>query len=212
MTLRSQQSTTRPQGAVRPRSRRARARGVASRERAYQSVSGSRRCGHPRPRAARRSPAPSASRVYPRRSGTSKSAATRCATSGSRTGGAAHSRTRTSPTTRRSPLDRPAKACRRKDDVHSSKNPLRGASHPSAVKSLSAGEARWDSGDDDPSGEESRVPLGHRPMALPSRWHHRASATPAVQRDHQSKTPRPCRGPESQPIAPATLCSQELST
>ena len=47
-------------------------------------------------------PAPSASTAWPRRSGTSKSAATRSATSGSRTGKAAVSRTRTSCTTRRS--------------------------------------------------------------------------------------------------------------
>ena len=56
--------------------------------------------------------------------------------------------------------------------------------NPPAFEGLSSGETARSSGDDDPSGEESRISLGHRAMALRDRWHHRASATLAVQRDY----------------------------
>ena len=40
---------------------------------------------------------------------------------------------------------------------------------------------------------------------------HRATATPAVQRDHPGKAPRPCRGPESRAIGPTTVRRKGLT-
>ena len=89
--------------------------------------------------------------------------------------------------------------------------PSRGPPHPPTVESISPGEKPRGSGDDDPSGEESRIPLGHRSLALPGRGYHRASATPAVQRDYPRKVSCSCCGPESRPIGPTTVRIGELS-